>query len=306
MENTSAATAVACREVAGLPGSSLTVREPGPLEVPACYMLLPKAVESAIPYEYRIAVDRASATIAGAVAFGDGGAQVQLLQLHTVSSYRGQGVGTQLVDYVLAEAVRRGRGEVSAAIHPRDGDAIATFLRNRGFARKGLCCVGEGDLAEIYRRQQARCTRVAEIERGDWQILPLSRELLNEAGRVFPEYLGSIKAPYLGGDLSQALLVNGAMQGIFLVTRLGDTALFRLRVVQPQFRSSRASAALHMRAIKACAEAGCRQLCLSYLDTNEETQKLVRRLNLKVTDTAELLVKAVEVTPRDPGSRGIA
>ena len=271
-------------------------------------MLLPKTLAQDIPYEYRLAVDQTRSCIVGAVAFADSGRLLYELRLHTIFNRRTEGIGTRLLDYVVAEATCRGRTEVKANVNALEEKTIHTFLRKRGFGMQSRCWAAAGDSVEIYRHLRDRCARIASNDastREGWRIVPLSPDMFNEAGRVFAEHLynvapganGSLSlAAYLGRyELSQALVVNGSLHGIVLITNQQNAAVWRLRVVTPQFRNTRTSAALLMRAAQVSVESGAQRLLFSYFDEAPDTVAFVRRMGMTTMQTADVLARTVAV-----------
>jgi GNAT superfamily N-acetyltransferase len=289
----------------------LTIRPPTSLEWPVFPLLLPKTAGEPIPYEYRVAVDQSRSAIVGVAAFADNGVQLGRLRLHTVFNRRGEGVGAQLLHCVLAEAARRGRAEVRAEVNSPEDGVLCSFLEKRGFGVRARQCTAEGDVDRIYRQLCARCARIAESDGRDWQVRPLSRDLFEEAGRLFAGYLlfwgaadnsASSRGAFLGRfELSHALMVRGALRGITLATRIDESAVFRLRVVQPEFRNTRASAALLMRTARACVASGARRLLCCYLDDAPDTIAFVRRMNMKVVRTTDVLGRPVQAGCNDAG-----
>ena len=283
--------------------TNLGIFKPRDIHWPVCRMLLPRTVEHSTRYEYRIAIERGSASILGAAAFIDDGKGLRSLQLHTVHNRRRQGVATQLLDHLAAEANKRKRGEISAGVNPRSEIALHAFLISRGLAVRDRLCTAEGDLHEIFARQLARCRRLADIKAADWQIIPLSPEMLADAGKLLAEHISRLAplegatyfvAPERAGlGLSQALVAAGALQGILLMSRTADTVTFEARAVNPAFRNTRASAMLLTHALKGAVETGASRLRFCYTNTGRDTVAVVKRLGLQVIDTVDHLVRDV-------------
>ena len=212
--------------------SALHPGNPAPADWPVCRMLLPKTLPHATLYEYRIAVDPGADSVAGAVAFTDNGLGLHSIQLHTVLNRRAEGIGTELLNYVSEEAVRRGRGEISAALSQKEDAGSHAFLRHRGFEVRSRFATAEGSLAQVYRRQSERCRRAATIGPADGLVVPLSTGMLREAGQLMSEYLSKLQhrpsganfmPPHEAGiGISHALVVDGAVSGMILVTRNDD------------------------------------------------------------------------------------
>lgn len=280
--------------------TSLVIRKPLGADLTACHMMLPATIGYAFPCEYRLAVDTAASTSVGAIGFADTGTHLHVLQFHTVLNRRGSGIGTQLINAVVAEAVRRGRHGVVATVEMQAGGAVHQFLERRGFTIGRLYCTAEGDLREIYGRQCQRCTRITGINGGTWQIVPLGTDMYEDAGQLITEYLGSLGAAERGVchfpdlkryELSQALIVDGVLQGLILMTAVEDAAVWRLRVVRPQFRNTRASAALLMTTAKISVNTGARRLAFCYYDFADDTAAFVRRQGMRVISTLGTFVK---------------
>jgi GNAT superfamily N-acetyltransferase len=286
----------------------LTIREPSTLERPVCAHLLPESFSGDWRHEYRIAVDERSASIVGAVAFADVGGLLQSLHIRTVLDRRSEGIGTQLLDYVLAEADRRQRAGVAATVTVERHGILHDFLQKRGFGRVSRYCMAEGGAPEVYARTCARCVRIAEMGRGKWLVVPLTAAMYQQAERLIQEYMSGLAAAerracaapidFSFFELSQALFVDGVMQGVILTKHVpaDDTVVFRLRVVRPEFQNTRASSALLMRAAKVCVDTGAKRLLFFYFDFADDTVAFVQRAGMKVIKTVETLVKKVIVS----------
>jgi GNAT superfamily N-acetyltransferase len=266
-------------------------------------MLLPQTIAQMARHEYRLAIDQSNARLAGAVAFADNGERFYSLHLHVTDGCRRQGVGTTLLEHVLAQARLRGRTGVSTSVDPARDPATHAFLLHRGFRTASRFLTAEGDMAAIHAAHRARCGRAAYLQNDRWRILPLTSDMLGEAGRLHAEYLSDLSAagaagyfvppPLAGIGLSQVLVVGGSIQGILLVTRRGDVATFEARVVRPAFRHSRGSAALVMRALDATLDSGARRLRFCYFASTRDTAAVVRRMGIPVVETLDHLTKAV-------------
>jgi GNAT superfamily N-acetyltransferase len=284
----------------------LTIREPSTIEHTVSAQLLPEAFSAAGQPEYRIAVDERSASIVGAVAFADAGGLLQSLHIRTLLHRRLEGIGTRLLDSVLAEAARRRRAGVAATVTVERHPILHDFLEKRGFARSSRYCMAEGSLPQVYARTCARCPRLAEMGRGKWLVVPLTAAMYPEAARLIEEYMCGLtaaarRACSLPIDLSffehsLALFVDGVMQGLILTKHVpsDDAFVFRLRVVRPQFQNTRASGALLMRAAKVAVDTGAQSLLFCYFDFADDTVAFVQRAGMRVIKTVDALVKRVD------------
>lgn len=283
----------------------ITIREPAALEAPACHMLLPKTLGQNIPREYRIAVDQSRSAIIGAAAFADNGESFLDLDLHTMFNRRREGAGSLLLESVTQEAARRGRKEIMSTLDQADASLLPGFLRNHGFRVQSRYYTAEGQTKEIYELLCARCARIRKAEPQQWRIIPLSPDLYAEIAHVFAEYFRNSTpvtnraahiAAYLKGyELSQALVIDGALQGIMLITKFDDAIVWRLRAVQPRFRNTRASADFLMRSAEVSRQTGAARLIFHYFEDAADTGAFVRRVNMKVIQTCDVLSKAVAV-----------
>jgi GNAT superfamily N-acetyltransferase len=282
----------------------LAIRKPDASCWPVCRMLLPNTMPHAIRYEYRIAADADMSAVAGAAAFTDNGLGLHTLQIHTVLDRRGKGVGKQLLNHVLQEAANRGRKEVSAVLSARGEPEFHGFLNRHGFTLRSQFSTAEGDLTDICRRQRERGSRVVQKSLADGRIVPLTSEMLRDAGRLIAAYLSDLEPAQSGAyfvpqhlagiGLSQALVIDGVLQGVIIVTRQNDVAIFESRAVTPQFRNTRSSAALLLRSIEVAMQSGAKRARFSFGESARDTAAYVRRMNLQVIDTIDHLVAVTD------------
>lgn len=275
------------------------IRKPTRLEWPVCRMLLPETVADAPARDYLLAIQAAQGTIAGAISYRDNGIHLLNLRMHVVRGAEQTSAGSRLIRAVFREAEDRGRLAVETRAEESREPALHRFFLEHGFEVKSRLFTAEGSMDRAYayldRMRQAGGLR----RREGVEVVPLSRPLLSEAGRLYAEHISHLPEQtsayvYFNGDLkhfglTQVLLIDGSVQGLMLTSRTGDTATVHARVVRDSHRRGWASAELFLNTIERLREAGIRRLRFQFFESTYDTSKLTKRLHMQTIARTDLL-----------------
>jgi GNAT superfamily N-acetyltransferase len=127
--------------------AAILIRPPRPAEWPACRMLVPEAFERPGSPECLLAISKAGPGIVGAAAVRWYGQLAYGLRIRVIRTEWRQGVGSRLLEAMLAEARRRGIRRMVAAAGPRIEPSAEPFLRARGFVRVNQLTTVEAPIA---------------------------------------------------------------------------------------------------------------------------------------------------------------
>lgn len=262
-------------------------------------MLLPDTIADAPARDYWLAIDSLERSVAGAISFRDNGVTLENVRLHVVPGRQRTGIGTLLLEEVIREAAQRGRSKLAAYANAAREPALHSFFSKIGFNTESKLFTAESGIhtaMEYLRRVRERAV-ANHRDPESVEIVPLSNPLLSDAGRLYAEYIANLPdsvsgCAYFSADISQfhltqLLLVDGAVQGMVLMSQHGETATVHARIVREQYRRGWSSAVLLGRAIERAQQAGIQRLRFHFFDTTSDTLQLVKRLNMPIVECVD-------------------
>jgi GNAT superfamily N-acetyltransferase len=211
------------------------------------------------------------------------------------SNMRRRGVGSQLIEALLAEARREKADRIVALRAVLDTTPAARFLQNLGFVEQHAVEQYEVDLEPmktllepIYRRLQARgripsSARMVSLAEAP---VPAVRDFVLEhmGGRpvqMMQRLQGQGTSPF-ETELSRVLIYQGAVAGALIMSRQGAHLDVQILAVEPSLRSGWANAWLKYEAVCGVLKSGQQSVLLSFNpDRHSDTANYLKRLTAR-------------------------
>jgi GNAT superfamily N-acetyltransferase len=250
------------------------IRPPQGIELRICRMLLPEISGPAGVVWYRVAVDRESSQLIGAVGVREDFTQAArwIVDVHVIPPFRGRGFGRQLVESTAIEAARRGVGALDAWVLPEDGSERVQQIQKFGFRVYKKIFEFETSAPQILAAAQSVYKRV--VERGSIpasaRLISLKDADMSAVIALHTTYLGGTAdglLPRMGGGsllpfephLSQVLLLDDRVMGLALGHLRADPKIYEFDalVIHPSLRSGWASAWLRYEQARRGVGLGC-------------------------------------------------
>jgi hypothetical protein len=255
-------------------------------------MLLPAAFARGGSPDLLLAVTEPPLRILGAAAGApatDRDRPALRVSLRVVSPYRCRGIGSRLLEGLLALARARRAGALIATHDPAEGPEGPRFLRGRGFERRDQLLTFDVDLRTLgfLRRAQDRLAARGRIP-PHARVVPLSEGMLEPVARLQVEHLGGIpeavrgqlRRSLRGGpsiDTSVVLLEGDAVRGHLLAEVEGRQGVVTSCVVAPGYRGGWANVLLKVAAVGRLLDCGADRVRFACSPLIRDTLKLAER-----------------------------
>jgi len=224
--------------------TALLIREPRESELPLCRMLLPEACASPTGRYFRLAFSNEK--LVAALSYRDDSIALGGVRVHVIPTHRRQRIGTNLLEYAIAEARRLGRTMILADVDLKAENAAEPFLTSRGFHKLGTITFAEIDTQDLRPRIDHGQERVQSSLAlpASARIVDLSEAPKQEIARLYAEYITNMR---LLAGLRDSIKLDKATESIALLIgdKLAGFVLARLEsrvlhipawVMDPQFR----------------------------------------------------------------------
>jgi GNAT superfamily N-acetyltransferase len=288
-------------------GPHITIRRPRDAEGPACRMLLPEDRPGGAARTFLVAAQEGASPILGAACFRGAANALHSVRLRVIRTHRGHGIGTRLLEAVMAEARARGLRALITRVDAKAEPDALRFLDRHGFVRRGRLWVVEADAQRIHDHLtplRQRLLAARGMPEGI-SILKFAEAPQQEVARLYAEHIAG--HPTLQPELildamsnqrvdaSPVLMVGGRAEGVLLWSLEGVTAHVHAWVVTPGHRDTYASPLLLAQAIQDACAAGARRIRFEFADNNRNTARVARRYG---ADTLKVLERFVlDVAP---------
>lgn len=272
--------------------ASVLIREPRESEFAAFRVLLPRTSATPAGRAFRLACDSSDARIVGALSYLDDSEAVTAAEVYVVPEQRRKGIGTMLINYLLAEGRRLGRDRVEVDAELISEPGGEAFLTSRGFRIIGRLNSVRSATAPYYAKYETFLENPAALKElaPSARIVKLSEAPAHQIFELYQDYI--LGMPQLPGilrsfDPSQfphaiALLIEDKVAGFLLLEPVGRLMRASAVVIAPEYRSRRIATMLFA-IVHERWRGEIDEIEFDYLDTATFTAKRVGELGMPVS-----------------------
>jgi hypothetical protein len=276
-------------------------------------MLLPAAFAESGSPDLLLAVTESPLRVLGAAAGAPASYRARpalRVWLRVICPYRCRGIGSRLLDDLLAVARAFRAGAVIATHDPTEGPEGSQFLRSRGFERRDRLLTFDLDLRTLGFLRDARDRLAARGKIPPHaRVVPLSEDTVEPVARLQVEHLGGapdvvraeLRRSLRGGpsiDTSVVLRVGDDVQGHLLAEVAGRQAVVTSCVVAPVYRGGWASVVLKVTALGRALDCGADRVRFAGSPQIRDTLKLAERSGVGAAQPLDVYALELDAAPQ--------